>query len=362
MARRTQPLNEINHQLRLDILNPTASPAPAPAETNRRSSLSSLQEHARSMILHSVGLKNLSRITELPLPKAIVSSLANQLALEDFYVNRNDLNTEHMSHCVYPAKCLLDMSDVVIKVIPQVLACDELNTSVDTWTRIKHHNLMNYFITFEKDGTRVLVFEYPPFAFPDIIRVLKNDKKQIPEFLIWKAFHELAAVLKHVHDDDVLYPSLKPERLAFTEDGVLKLESGILYTPTQQEMMGMDAAGIDDSGVTGVYTSPETLKGDELTVKNLVWIMGCLLYEMAALEPAYANVGTDMFGAMGKIMEGDKPSPVEGYSEDLNATISECLNTEPQTRPTLEDLQARSNAKMEVLMEGYKGENITHLV
>jgi len=102
--------------------------------------------------------------------------------------------------------------------------------------------------------------------------------------------------------------------------------------------------------------------GDELSVKNQVWIMGCLLYEMAALEPAYANIGTDMFGAMGRIMEGVKPSPVEGYSEDLNTTISECLIVEPESRPTLEDLQARSNAKMEALVEGYKGENITHLV
>lgn len=262
MARRTQPLTEMDNHLRLDILNPTASPSGAPKESVRRSSLSTLQEQARSMILHSVGLKNLSRITELPLPKAIVSSLANQLAIEDFYVTRNDLNTEHMSHCVYPAKCLLDMSDVVIKVIPQALANEEIDVSVDTWTKIKHPNLMNYFITFEKDGNRVLIFEYPPFAFPDVIRVLKNGSKKIPEFLIWKAFHELAAVLKHVHDEGIPYSSLKPERLAFTEDGVLKLENGILYAPTQQEMMGMDAAGVDDSGVTGVYTSPETLKGD----------------------------------------------------------------------------------------------------
>ncbi|KAK3734823.1 hypothetical protein QZH41_002400 [Actinostola sp. cb2023] len=349
--------------MRLDIINPTAGPVSSapPQENNRRTSLTSLQEHCRTMILHSVGLKNLARITELPLPKAIVTSLANQLTLEDLYVNRNDLNNEHMSHCVYPAKCLLDMSDVVIKVVPEVLANDEFNVVVDVWTKMKHPNLMSYYITFEKEGNRVLIFEYPPFAFPDVVKALKNDNKKIPEFLIWKAFHELAAVIKHIHDEGVIYPSLKPERLAFTEEGVLKLESGLLYAPTQNELMGMDAAGIDDSGVTGVYTSPETLKGEEVTIKNQVWILGCLLHEMAALEPAYANVGTDMFGAMGSIMEGKKPSPLEGYSEDLNTTISECLNTEPQTRPTIEDLQARSNAKMEVLVEGYKGENITHL-
>lgn len=261
MARRTQPLTEIDNHLRLNILNPIGTPSTAPPENTRRSSLSTLQEQARSMILHSVGLKNLSRITELPLPKAIISSLANQLTIDDFYVNRNSLNSEHMSHCVYPAKCLLDMSDVVIKVIPRVLASDEIDASVDSWTKIKHPNLMNYFITFEKDGNRVLIFEYPPFAFTDVVRALKSKGKKIPEFLIWKAFHELAAVLKHIHDDALPYPSLKPERLAFTEDGVLKLEHGILYLHTQQDMMGMEASGIDDSGVTGVYTSPETLKG-----------------------------------------------------------------------------------------------------
>jgi hypothetical protein len=148
------------------------------------------------MILHSVGLKNLARVTELPLPRAIVNSLSNQLNLEDFYVNKNELDSEHMSHCVYPAKCLLDMSDVVIKVVPETLASDEVNSAVELWTGMKHPNLMSYYITFTKGGTKVLVFEYPPYAFMDILKHLKKENKKIPEFLLWKAFHDLASIIK----------------------------------------------------------------------------------------------------------------------------------------------------------------------
>lgn len=363
MAKRTRSLTNINNELRLNILNPSESSGSGSTE-GESAHPSSLQEHCRTMILHSVGLKNLARITELPLPKAIINSLSNQLTLEDFYVNKNELSDEHMSHCVYPAKCLLDMSDMVLKVVPETLASDEINAAVERWAGTKHlshPNLMSYYITFTQDSTKILIFEYPPYAFVDIIKHLKQKKKNIPEFLLWKAFHDLAAVMKYLHDQGVSYPGLKPDRLSFTEDGVLKLDSGILYYSTQQDLISTEATGISDEGITGVYTSPETLKGEELTIKNDIWLLGCFFYEMAALEPAYANVGTDMFSAMGNIMEGKKPKALEGYSDDLNATISECLNTEPQTRPTIEDLQARSNAKMEALVESYKGVNITHL-
>ncbi|XP_048586729.1 serine/threonine-protein kinase Nek7-like [Nematostella vectensis] len=357
MAKRTRSQTDINQQLRLDILDPSKGGGSEAAADGP----SSLQQSARTMILQSVGLKYLGRIAELPLPKPMINMLSNQLAVDDFFVNRNDLDGDHRNYCVYPAKCLLDMSDVLLKCVPECLASEEVNAAVEQWIGVAHPNLMSYYIKFAQSGTQIVVFEYPPFALPDILDKLRRDNKRIPEFLIWKAFHELCSVLKYLHDQGMSYTGLKPERVAFTQEGVLKLDSGLLYLPSPGQDM-MQGAAVGDSGVTGVYTSPETLKGEEITVKNQVWILGCLLYEMAAREPAYANEGTDMFGAMANIMEGKIPTSLEGgYSEDMLLTVRDCLHSEAHARPTLEDLQARSNAKMEALVQTYAGENITSL-
>ncbi|EDO46835.1 predicted protein [Nematostella vectensis] len=306
MAKRTRSQTDINQQLRFDILDPSKAGGSEAAADGP----SSLQQSARTMILQSVGLKYLGRIAELPLPKPMINMLSNQLAVDDFFVNRNDLDGDHRNYCVYPAKCLLDMSDVLLKCVPECLASEEVNAAVEQWTGVAHPNLMSYYIKFAQSGTQIVVFEYPPFALPDILDKLRRDNKRIPEFLIWKAFHELCSVLKYLHDQGMSYTGLKPERVAFTQ----------------------------------------------------VWILGCLLYEMAAREPAYANEGTDMFGAMANIMEGKIPTSLEGgYSEDMLLTVRDCLHSEAHARPTLEDLQARSNAKMEALVQTYAGENITSL-
>ena len=354
MAMRTRLQDQSTEEAKFNILNPDGAFAAEDAQPG------SLQQHCRTFILQSVGLKRLARIVDLPIPQTMVNFLANQLTVDDFYVNRNNLNSEHITHCVYPAKCLLDMSEVLLKCVPPCLADDRIKSTMEAWKGVSHPNIVHSLVQFNQGGTEIIVFEYPPVALVDVITEKRELRRLLPEYLIWKAFCELSSALKYLNEKGILYETSKPtERISFDENGALKLDSGLLYMASAQDNMNAMALGDDN---TGLYSPPEVLKGQQFGPGSQVWLLGCVLYELATMEPAYKIQGTDMFTALANIMEGRPPPEISGnFSEDLKTTINECLKGDPDLRPSLEELTNRATVVMERLKEGYQGPGIVDL-
>ena len=354
MAMRTRLQDQSTEEAKFNILNPDGAFAAEDAQPG------SLQQHCRTFILQSVGLKRLARIVDLPIPQTMVNFLANQLTVDDFYVNRNNLNSEHITHCVYPAKCLLDMSEVLLKCVPPCLADDRIKSTMEAWKGVSHPNIVHSLVQFNQGGTEIIVFEYPPVALVDVITEQRELRRLLPEYLIWKAFCELSSALKYLNEKGILYETSKPtERISFDENGALKLDSGLLYMASAQDNMNAMALGDDN---TGLYSPPEVLKGQQFGPGSQVWLLGCVLYELTTMEPAYKIQGTDMFTALANIMEGRPPPEISGnFSEDLKTTINECLKGDPDLRPSLEELTNRATVVMERLKEGYQGPGIVDL-
>lgn len=354
MAMRTRLQDQSTEEAKFNILNPEG------AFTAEDAQPGSLQQHCRTFILQSVGLKRLARIVDLPIPQTMVNFLANQLSVDDFYVNRNNLNSEHMAHCVYPAKCLLDMSEVLLKCIPPCLADDRVKSTIEAWKGVSHPNIMHSFVHFNQGGTEIIVFEYPPVALVDVLTERRELRRLLPEYLIWKAFCELCSAMKYLYEKGILYETSKPaERISFDENGTLKLDSGLLYMVSAQDNMNAMALGDNN---TGLYSPPEVLRGQQFSPESQVWLLGCVLYELAAMEPAYKIEGTDMFTALANIMEGRPPPEInDSFSDDLKSTIHECLMADFDQRPSVEELTNRATVTLERMKEGYRGPEIVDL-
>ena len=67
---------------------------------------------------------------------------------------------------------------------------------------------------------------------------------------------------------------------------------------------------------TPYYMSPEVLKHEGYNTKSDIWSIGCLLYEMCALQHAFEGQG--LMGVMYKIVEGEVPELPRSYSRELN--------------------------------------------
>ena len=87
---------------------------------------------------------------------------------------------------------------------------------------------------------------------------------------------------------------------------------------------------------TPYYMSPEICAAERYTVKSDIWALGCIMYELCAREPPFN--AKSHYELVSKIKTGRYPSLPECYSDELAATIRECIRVNPDERPTTFDL------------------------
>uniref|UniRef100_A0A673SUW3 NIMA related kinase 10 n=1 Tax=Suricata suricatta TaxID=37032 RepID=A0A673SUW3_SURSU len=90
---------------------------------------------------------------------------------------------------------------------------------------------------------------------------------------------------------------------------------------------------------TILYSCPEVLKSEPYGEKADVWAAGCILYQMATLNPPFYS--TNMLSLATKIVEAVyEPVPEGTYSEKVTDTISRCLTPDAEARPDIVEVSA----------------------
>ncbi|XP_054554984.1 serine/threonine-protein kinase Nek10-like [Talpa occidentalis] len=85
--------------------------------------------------------------------------------------------------------------------------------------------------------------------------------------------------------------------------------------------------------------SPEVLKSEPYGEKADVWAAGCILYQMATLNPPFYS--TNMLSLATKIVEAVyEPVPEGIYSEKVTDTISRCLTPDAEARPDIVEVSS----------------------
>jgi NIMA (never in mitosis gene a)-related kinase 8 len=112
----------------------------------------------------------------------------------------------------------------------------------------------------------------------------------------------------------------------------LNLEKGIAkFTSTH-------ATGTQTMVGTATYVAPEVCDSQKYGMKSDIWSLGCVLYEMCALERAFG--GHNAIAIIKKISEANYQKLREDlpYSMDLRKLINSLLQKDPRQRPSSEAL------------------------
>mmetsp|Transcript_23461 Transcript_23461/g.23208 ORF Transcript_23461/g.23208 Transcript_23461/m.23208 type:complete len:429 (+) Transcript_23461:485-1771(+) len=83
---------------------------------------------------------------------------------------------------------------------------------------------------------------------------------------------------------------------------------------------------------TPYYASPEVWKDQPYNSSSDIWSLGCVIYEMAALNPPF--MGNDMKALYNRIIRGVYPNIPSNYSQDLSNVIKAMLQVNPAQRPS----------------------------
>ena len=109
-------------------------------------------------------------------------------------------------------------------------------------------------------------------------RAKKEDNFTEAEVLDW--FVQLVMALHHVHSKKILHRDLKTQNILITKNLVKLADFGI-----SKVMEGSMSAASTVIG-TPYYMSPEVCQNQPYSYKSDVWALGCILYEMCALQQA----------------------------------------------------------------------------
>ena len=197
---------------------------------------------------------------------------------------------------------------------------------------INNKNIISYKEAFfdENDSSLDIVMEYADQG--DLFQLITEHKKTKTHFseeFIWNTLTQLLNGLKTLHELNILHRDLKSANVFLFKNGVVKL-GDLNVSKITRKGMGYTQTG------TPYYASPEVWKDKPYDSKSDIWSLGCVIYEMCALNPPFrAQTMEELFK---RVVRGYYPDISNRYSKDLSEILKLMIQTEVGARPSCDEL------------------------
>ncbi|CAK5036885.1 unnamed protein product [Meloidogyne enterolobii] len=310
----------------------TSSPNSSAAPT----SSSSFVINGSSTSLHNLHLNNIGQ------QKLIDPNRYNSL---EYFELSGKLGKGQFSE-VLKAKNKMTGRMVAIKKIELDLmknkkAREDCRKEIDLLKQLQHENIIRYFCSFivadQSKEYLMIVLELAEAG--DLSRLLRTFKKNfrlLPERSIWKYFVQISRAIAYMHSRSIMHRDIKPANVFISSGGIVKLGDLGLGRFLSMETMNLSTfkKGMVFSIVgTPYYMSPERMNESGYSFKSDIWSVGCVLYEMAALQSPFFGEKQNLLALVRKISKCEYPPiPSNIYSQHLKLTVSNCICANPARR------------------------------
>ena len=193
--------------------------------------------------------------------------------------------------------------------------------------RIAHPNIVNVY-DFDRDGDTVfMTMEYMEGKPLDkLIRQYKSTGLPSEDAML--ILEGMCSALMHAHNEKIIHSDFKPGNVFVTDRGTAKVfDFGIARAVAQVEQ-SEDAAKEDrtvfDAGnlgaLTPAYASLEMLEGETPDIRDDIYALGCVAYEMFTGEHPFNKVPADE-----ACKQKLKPKRISGISKNQWQAIEKAL-------------------------------------
>ena len=165
--------------------------------------------------------------------------------------------------------------------------------------RIAHPNVVKVF-DFDRDGDIVfMTMEYMKGRpLDELIKQYSNTG--LPQREAWNILNGLCSALIHAHEENIVHSDFKPGNIFITDSGVAKIfDFGIAraVAKVDRHASGTRDVTVFDAGslgaLTPAYASLEMLLGQEPDVRDDIFALGCIAYEMLTGQHPFGRLPAD---------------------------------------------------------------------
>lgn len=199
-------------------------------------------------------------------------------------------------------------------------------------TSLQHPFVVRYRDSFCEAGVLCLIMDFCEGGeLAKQIRRARRNHQRIPEEQILRWFTQAMLSLKYIHDKHILHRDLKPANFFLTKTGSLKMgDFGIAKSMACTIAFAKTRIG------TPYYLSPEVCQEKPYAWPSDMWSMGCILYEMCALQVPFD--AHSISGLVQKICYGPLPIVPDSYSDFLRRLCRQLLDRDPKKRPSADEV------------------------
>ncbi|CAK6435702.1 unnamed protein product [Pipistrellus nathusii] len=201
--------------------------------------------------------------------------------------------------------------------------------------QLYHPNVVRYYKTFLENDRLYIVMELIEGApLGEHFSSLKEKQLHFTEERLWKIFIQLCLALRYLHKEKrIVHRDVTPNNIMLGDKDKVTVTDFGLAKQKQENSKLTSVVG------TILYSCPEVLKSEPYGEKADVWAAGCILYQMATLNPPFYS--SNMLSLATKIVEAVyEPVPEGIYSEKVTDTISRCLTPDAEARPDIVEVSS----------------------
>uniref|UniRef100_A0A2P2I8F8 non-specific serine/threonine protein kinase n=1 Tax=Hirondellea gigas TaxID=1518452 RepID=A0A2P2I8F8_9CRUS len=203
---------------------------------------------------------------------------------------------------------------------------------VNLLRELRHAHIVRFLqhIVDKRSATLYIIMEHCPGG--DLQRLITRCKAAnvfLEEAFVWKILKQLCSALRACHTGKrlVLHRDIKPANVFLDQDAHAKLgDFGLARTLSSNNSFATTFVG------TPYYMSPEVVDGREYNEKSDMWSLGCLMYELCALQPPFQASSHKQLAC--KIRAAKYDRIPDQYSTELWEVIQLLLTHEDFLRPT----------------------------
>lgn len=225
---------------------------------------------------------------------------------------------------------------VVLKRMPQgTFSSAEMHVML----KMHHPHIIACYEAFQHEDFLYLVLQYAEGGdLEQYIEKLRASNKKIPVEQIVRWFVQICSALQYCHDNRVIHRDIKPENIFLSGDysNVYVGDFGVAKVLEKTLSVATTLVG------SPIILSPEVISGTPYTYMSDAWSLGCVLYEMTAMQkPFTAN---NFAHLVTKVCSAQFEPLPKGTADYLVAAIHGLLNVDVNERWVISDVLASHEA------------------